>query len=88
MVYEVRLPELGDEAEEAAVVAWKVQEGETVEAGAVLCEVEAGKAVHEVVSPGNGTLRAILQEEGTLLAPGTLLAVSAQPSDDISPYQA
>ena len=88
MVYEIRIPELGEEIDEASIVAWSVKEGEPVESGDVLCEIEAGKSVQQVISPGRGILRAVLQEEGTLLAPGTLLAIVADPTDDISVYSA
>jgi len=88
MVYEIRIPELGEEVDEAAIVAWSVKEGEPVESGDVLCEIEAAKSVQQVISPGCGILRAVLQEEGTLLAPGTLLAIVADPTDDISVYSA
>jgi pyruvate/2-oxoglutarate dehydrogenase complex dihydrolipoamide acyltransferase (E2) component len=88
MVYEIRIPELGEEADAAAIVAWSVKEGEPVESGDVLCEIEAGKSVQQVTSPGRGILRAVLQDEGTLLAPGTLLAIVADPADDISAHKA
>lgn len=87
MVYEIRLPELEDDAEDAAIVAWTVKAGTQVEAGDVLCEIEAGKAVHQVASPADGTLRVVLQDEGTLLAPGALLAIVAEETDDISSYE-
>jgi pyruvate/2-oxoglutarate dehydrogenase complex dihydrolipoamide acyltransferase (E2) component len=88
MVYEIRIPELGEEIDEASIVAWSVKEGEPVESGDVLCEIEAGKSVQQVISPGRGILRVVLQEEGTLLAPGTLFAIVADPADDISVYSA
>ena len=50
-------------------------------AGDVLCEIEAGKAVVQVTSPGDGVLRAICRTEGDLLLSGTLLAVVADESD-------
>jgi pyruvate/2-oxoglutarate dehydrogenase complex dihydrolipoamide acyltransferase (E2) component len=88
MVYEIRIPELGEQVDEAAIVAWSANVGEPVESGDVLCEIEAGKSVQQLTSPGCGILRAVLQEEGTLLAPGTLLAIVADPADDISVYKA
>ena len=88
MVYEIRMPNPGEEADEAAILSWTVKEGDPVKEGDVLCEIEAGKTVEQVAAPGSGVLRVVLQETGVLVEPGTLLAVVADPSDDISGYEA
>lgn len=84
MVYEIRMPDLEEDADEASIVGWSVEVGTAVQSGDVLCEIEVGKSVQHVTSPGAGILRAIFHEEGTLLPPGSLIAVVADASDDIS----
>lgn len=83
MVFEILLPDLGEGTDEGSIVAWSKKVGDRVAAGDVLCEIEAGKAVVQVTSPGDGVLRAICRTEGDLLLSGTLLAVVADESDDI-----
>ena len=86
MVCEVRLPDLGPDADEGSVISWSKQQGDPIAAGEVLCEIEAGKATMSVTAPGAGILRVILAEEGDLMPSGALLAIIAGQDDDISSY--
>ena len=56
---------LGDE-DEAEIKAWKKADGDAVQAGDLIAEVETGKAVVEVTAPSAGTLK-ILVEAGALV---------------------
>jgi len=60
---------------EGTIVKWLKQEGDTVEEGDPLCEVESAKVNSEVESPGAGTLARIVVPEGMTVDTGTLLAV-------------
>jgi pyruvate dehydrogenase E2 component (dihydrolipoamide acetyltransferase) len=65
-------------------VKWLKQEGEAVQDGDVLAEVETDKAVMELPARGEGVLRKVLVPAGTTVAVGKLVAVIAAASEDIS----
>ncbi len=83
MVFEIRMPDFGQGITGGSVLEWKKKSGNNVQAGEPLCEIEAEKAVQELLSPGNGILQIILGEEGADLPSGTLLAVVADAGDII-----
>lgn len=70
--------------EEGRVVEWLKAEGEAVKAGEVLAEVETDKAVMELQARADGVLRKILAPAGSTVPVGGLVAVIAQPDEDIS----
>jgi len=61
--------------EEGVVLSWKKQEGEAVEKGEIILEIETDKAVAEVESPAAGILKKILVPEGETVPVNTPLAV-------------
>jgi pyruvate dehydrogenase E2 component (dihydrolipoamide acetyltransferase) len=69
--------------EEGVVVAWKKQEGETVDSGDVLAEIETDKAVLDLEAFGSGVLRKVLVPEGETVKAGKLIAVIAEQDEDI-----
>lgn len=58
------MPMLGEVMEEGRIVAWLKEEGDSVERGESLLEVETDKAVMEVESTVTGVLKKILVAEG------------------------
>jgi len=83
MITRVVMPKLTDTMEEGVVVAWKKQEGETVDSGDVLAEIETDKAVLDLESFGSGVLRKVLVPEGETVKAGKLIAVIAEQDEDI-----
>ena len=75
MSTEVTMPMLGEVMEEGVVLSWKKQEGEAVEKGEILLEIETDKAVAEVESPASGVVKKILVPEGETVPVNTPLAV-------------
>ncbi|MEA2636587.1 MAG: hypothetical protein QOH92_3354 [Chloroflexota bacterium] len=73
-----RLPDLGEGLTEAQLVAWRVEEGATVEVNAPLCDVETAKAVVVIPSPFAGTIRKLHARPGESVAVGEpLVTISA-----------
>jgi len=75
MATELNMPMLGEVMEEGRVVAWHKKEGDRVEAGEVIMEVETDKATMGVESPASGVVIKILVPEGTTALANTPLAV-------------
>ncbi|MEM2479842.1 MAG: dihydrolipoamide acetyltransferase family protein [Candidatus Bathyarchaeia archaeon] len=67
MVVEVIMPKLGQTMEKGKILRWLKREGERVEKGEPLLEVETDKAVLEVEARGSGILRKILAREGEVV---------------------
>lgn len=57
MLLEIRVPEMGNDAKEAILVAWHRQPGETVAQGEPLADVMTDKVNVEIASPAAGTLK-------------------------------
>jgi pyruvate dehydrogenase E2 component (dihydrolipoamide acetyltransferase) len=62
MTTEVRLPQFGMGMQEGKLLRWFKHEGELVQEGEPLCEVETEKATVEVPSPQSGLLTRIIVE--------------------------
>jgi pyruvate dehydrogenase E2 component (dihydrolipoamide acetyltransferase) len=83
MATKVVMEALSPTMEEGRLVKWNKNEGDQVKAGDVLAEVETDKAVMELVARGDGVLRKRLANEGDASPVGTLLAVIANPDENI-----
>ena len=83
MATRVVMPKLTDTMEEGVVLGWKKHEGDHVAAGDVLAEIETDKAVMDLEAFGSGTLRKVLAGEGQTVKSGALIAVIAEPDEDI-----
>jgi pyruvate dehydrogenase E2 component (dihydrolipoamide acetyltransferase) len=76
MATEVILPKWGLTMEDGSLVAWHKQEGDRVEEGEVIADVETEKIVNELESPVSGVIRKFLVEEGTEeIEVGTVLCI-------------
>lgn len=67
---EIKLPNLGEGAESGVVVNIMVKEGDTVEPGQPLIEVETGKAIASIPAEKGGTITKILVKIGDRVIPG------------------
>ncbi len=83
MITRVVMPKLTDTMEEGVLVSWKKHEGDPVEAGDILAEIETDKAVMDLEAFGSGILRRILVNEGETVDSGTLIAVIGEADEDI-----
>ena len=77
------MPKLGMDMEEGVVGAWRKKEGETVQKGEILAEIESDKAMVEVEAPASGTLLKIFCQEGDSVPCGTPIAFIGQPGEAV-----
>ncbi len=77
MAIEVILPKLTTTMDVGTIVSWLKQEGDVVQAGQPLFELETDKVTMEVEAPANGTLSRILSPAGSTLPIGQVVAVIA-----------
>ncbi|MFG6116826.1 dihydrolipoamide acetyltransferase family protein [Halobacillus sp. MO56] len=73
MAFEFKLPDIGEGIHEGEIVKWFVKAGDEVKEDDVLCEVQNDKAVVEIPSPVEGTVKEVLVEEGTTTTVGTTI---------------
>ena len=84
MANKIILPKLGQTMEEGMIVEWVKHEGDSVDRGDVLFQIESDKAVLEVESKNRGVLRKILVPEGEQVPVLTVVAIIAKEDEDIS----
>jgi pyruvate dehydrogenase E2 component (dihydrolipoamide acetyltransferase) len=84
MASRVVMPKLSDTMEEGRILRWLKQEGDPVETGQALAEVETDKATVEMEAYTNGTLRKVFAAPGDTVKVGSLIAAIAAPDEDIS----
>lgn len=79
----ITMPKLGFDMAEGTLVRWVIAEGQPVQKGQVLAEIETDKATVEVESNASGILNRYLVEEGSVVPVGTAIAVIAAPGEDV-----
>ena len=75
MAYELKLEQLAPEMEYGTVTRWLKREGDRVNAGEPIAEIEAEKANVELESPVAGVVGSLVAAEGDELKVGAVLAV-------------
>jgi pyruvate dehydrogenase E2 component (dihydrolipoamide acetyltransferase) len=88
MASQVVMPKMSDTMEEGVVVKWLKREGDPVQAGDALAEIETDKAVLELEAHNPGVLRKIFVEEDGKVPVGQPIALIASADEDISPLLA
>src|SRR5919201_1567321 len=83
-ITKVVMPKLSEQMESGKIIKWIKKEGERVQSGDILAEVETDKADVEMEAFGSGVLRKILVSAGDKAPVGALIAVIADESDDIN----
>ena len=82
MSVEIRVPPLGESLVDAVVGAWLKSEGDSVNRGDVLLELETDKVNLEVTAPDDGVLGKFEKNEGDVVTVGELLGTIAGESSD------
>ncbi len=76
---EVRAPEFDDSECKGQLLFWYKAQGDQVERGESLCEVETAKAVLTIPAPASGALHQILVPEGSEVTSFMTLALIQRP---------
>src|SRR5512134_2737228 len=83
MAETISMPKLGFDMAEGTLVRWVKNEGENVNKGDVLAEIETDKATVEVESSASGVVRKLLVEEGSIVPVGDPIAVVGSADEKI-----
>ena len=87
MPEEITMPKLSDTMEEGTVLKWFKNEGDYIQQGDALFEVETDKAVMEVESFVSGVLSNILVQEGEKVPVGTPIAIIGGEEKMVVPHE-
>jgi pyruvate dehydrogenase E2 component (dihydrolipoamide acetyltransferase) len=83
-VTKVIMPRYGWTMTEGKIIEWLKKEGDYVKKGEPLLTIETEKVQIEVESEASGILRKIIAKEGSVVPVTNLIAIIADPTDDIS----
>ena len=79
MIVECKLPELGENIESGTVAAIRIKEGDPIEQEQTILELETDKAVVEVPSPANGSVKKVFVKVGDEIKVGqTMITVDSE----------
>lgn len=81
MAVELFIPKLGQTVEEVTLLGWLVQDGDTVEQGQPVLEVETDKAVFPVEANASGVIHLGPYKKGDVVPVVTTVAVIGKPED-------
>ncbi|NJD68609.1 MAG: dihydrolipoamide acyltransferase [Candidatus Methylomirabilota bacterium] len=84
MAITVVMPRLSDTMEEGKILRWLKKEGDRVEGGEIIAEVQTDKADIEMEAFGSGILRRILVGAGQSAPVGQPIGVIAEADEDIA----
>lgn len=83
MAETITMPKLGFDMQEGTLVRWVRNEGEDINKGDVLAEIETDKATVEVESSASGVVRRLLVDQGTVVPIGSAIAVVGSADEKI-----
>ena len=85
MALEIIMPRLSDSMEEGTILRWFVAEGDRVEQGQPLAEIETDKANVTYEADDAGTVLALSVGEGATVPVGAPIAVIGEPGEELPP---
>lgn len=84
MAIPVEMPKMSDTMEEGVLVAWMVEEGDSISAGDIIAQVETDKATMDLEVWEDGVLLKKVIADGDSVPIGDLIAVLGKEGEDIS----
>ncbi|MBO9476806.1 pyruvate dehydrogenase complex E1 component subunit beta [Shimia sp. R11_0] len=89
MATKILMPALSPTMEEGTLAKWLVKEGDTVQSGDIIAEIETDKATMEFEAVDEGVIGKILVAEGSEgVAVNTAIAILAEDGEDVSAVDA
>ena len=73
MAIEIKIPAIGESITEVTLAGWHVEDGDFVEEGDILADIESDKATVELPAESSGTIK-LIAEEGSDLKIGEVIA--------------
>jgi len=83
MPIDVFMTQLSPTMTEGKIARWLKKEGDTLESGEIMAEVETDKATMEMEVVDEGVMHKILSPEGATVAVGVAIAVIAEDGEDV-----
>lgn len=87
MVSKITMPKFGWTMTEGKIVKWLKREGDRVEKGEPLFEIETEKIETEVEATASGILRRILAPEGSVVEVAKPIAILSEPGEELPPLE-
>lgn len=85
MSSEIVMPKMGYDMTEGTIVDWKVKEGDPINKGQILAEIETGKVNIEIEAFEAGTLLKIIGQPGETYPVGAAIALLGQAGEKVEP---
>ena len=85
-VIPILMPQAGQSMEEGTILSWKVKEGDSIEVGQVIMEIETDKATMEVEAVDAGRVAKIVSAEGDIVEVKIPVAYLAEEGVDVDAY--
>jgi 2-oxoglutarate dehydrogenase E2 component (dihydrolipoamide succinyltransferase) len=92
MAIEIKVPVIGESVTEVTLVAWHKEDGEFVEEGDIICDIESDKATIELPAESSGVLKITVEEGGDLPIGAVIGSLeegegSAKPKEESAPAE-
>jgi pyruvate/2-oxoglutarate dehydrogenase complex dihydrolipoamide acyltransferase (E2) component len=84
MATKVVMPKWGTGMNEGTILRWMKAEGDQVNEGENIVEIETTKTTQELEAPASGVLLKIILPEGQTAEVRTLIGIIGEPGEDVS----
>lgn len=84
MAIEIKMPKLSATMQTGVIQKWRKKEGERVEYGEVIADIETDKAVMELEAFDPGVIRKIVVPEGSKAPVNETIAIIGEAGEDVS----
>src|ERR1700730_5042764 len=88
MSVEIRVPALGESIVDAVIASWLKHEGDAINVGDALVELETDKVNVEVSAEQSGVLQKIMKKEGDEVAVGDVIGMIGEAAQQAQPQPA
>ena len=85
-VIPILMPQAGQSMEEGTILSWKIKEGDIIEVGQIIMEIETDKATMEIEAVDAGRVAKIVSAEGDIVEVKVPVAYLAEEGVDVDAY--